>query len=537
MHSFHYFLLLASVLSSAASAVYSGFCYGSHWDSNTPKTYDDFKRAFESAKAIKGAGVTFNSARLFSSLQWGSDKPSSAFKAAIDTGTTLLLGIWIGAENTPKELSALDQAFQEHGKDLADLVVGIAVGSEDIFRGSGQCRDNNSGKPCANSASPEDVKSNITLVRKHISEASYAGLLEGKPIGHVDIGAYTLNEDVDFVGFTAYPYWNKDNIGNALKSFQGTLDLVQNKAGDKPAWIAETGWPLTGPSDRADANLSNMQTYWRDVGCSLFGKHNVWWFELERDTYHEVGYDWGVIDVNTRQQRIDFHCPGAADNGEPVPSTLITLPSASRSSAPSSSSSPTPSSIPVTPKSSSPTPTATPIADPASATTKPTVVVIQLECVTIAVIGQGQTVTVTTNTFTSSQACPSPPPVTIGGRQDQAPVDPANPSTTSPAVVNPPSSSWPPFQRSSSSVLPAPSPPPAVIPPTPQQSQSPTFAPFKPPQLASPAPTSPTTVPFVAPISADDTTLPGLQGLRRPRPDGGFRESVDGFKAPVRAGE
>ncbi|KAF2277051.1 glycoside hydrolase [Westerdykella ornata] len=340
MHYMHYSLLLTGSLSAAAE-VHSGFCYGSHWDSNTPKTYDDFKRGFESAKAIKGAGVTFNSARLFSSLQWGTtNEPSSAFKAAIDTGTTLLMGIWIGAESTPRELSAIDKAFEQYGEDLANLVVGISVGSEDIFRGSGQCRDNNSGKPCANAASPDDVKSNITLVRDHISRAFYADLLKDKPIGHVDIGAFTLNEGVDFVGFTAYPYWNKDTIENALGSFQGTMNLVQEKAGGKPAWIAETGWPVSGPSTRADANLENMQTYWREVGCSLFGKHNVWWFELERDTYHEVDYDWGVIDVNTRLPRIDFSCPGTADNGEPVP---ITPPARPPPSPPSPPPAPAPS--------------------------------------------------------------------------------------------------------------------------------------------------------------------------------------------------
>ncbi|KAF2751430.1 glycoside hydrolase family 17 protein [Sporormia fimetaria CBS 119925] len=409
MKAFKLLAVLAHCLGAAAQ-VHTGFCYGSHWDPATPKTYEDFKRAFEAAQKIEGAGVKFNSARLFSSLQWNSDKPIEAFQAAIDTNTTLLLGIWLGNGQEEAELKALDEAFAEHGEKLANLVVGVSVGSEDIFRNSEECEEEN-GTPCLG-ATVEEVKSNITVVRDHFASAPYADLMKDKPIGHVDIVKHTLLEDVDFIGATVYPFWNAEPIDEAEASFQGSMSSIEEDAGNIPVWITETGWPFSGPNiKQAEASTEDAQRYWTKIGCPLFGKYNVWWFELEDDAYNEE-YDWAVL-AKDRSPRIDFRCPNVG--------TSTTTPSGE----------PTTNAPPV---SKAPSPTTS---GPTSSAkqTPTTLTVTQTECVTVAVYGNKQTTTVATNTLKNSQVCVSPPPVTLAPSQVPVPPPSPNETTASPTPI------------------------------------------------------------------------------------------------------
>lgn len=116
----------------ASQPIYTGFSYGAFWSESEPKRYKDFLRQFTLARNLPNVPVPFTSARLYQAAQWGSpQEPSEAFQAAIETNTTLLIGLWLPVDN---ELIALDKAFEKHGQKLADLVIGIAVGNEDIYR-------------------------------------------------------------------------------------------------------------------------------------------------------------------------------------------------------------------------------------------------------------------------------------------------------------------------------------------------------------------------------------------------------------------
>lgn len=407
------------------AAVYTGFSYGSHWDADTEKTYDDFLRAFNDAKALPDVPVPFNSARLFTSIQWKTDSdPIAAFQAAIDTNTTLLLGIWL--PSITKELEALDKAFEKYGKELADLVVGISVGNEDIYRSSETCGQKENKQGCPGAASADEVTKQVAEVRQHIASSKYADLLQGKPIGHVDVAKNAAEpQGMDFVGMTAYPYWAGDDISNANKSFFDSLKGVQDRAGAIPVWIAETGWPLIGEQQKsAGASVENLQEYWAEVGCSLFGKYNVWWFELEDDS-NEVNMpeiDWGILDSKTRARRIDLRCPGkgrdpddpqavAPPSSNPPASTFITLPSPGQSKASQAS---------------------------ASGATRPstssdgirkTVYVTERVCVTVFDAGSGKMSTLGTTIFTD-RSCASPTPIIPGGQ----------PGSSSPTTLVPPHS-------------------------------------------------------------------------------------------------
>ncbi|KAJ4298182.1 hypothetical protein N0V90_006081 [Kalmusia sp. IMI 367209] len=295
--------------------IYTGFSYGAFWSENEPKFYKDFLRQFTLAKNLPNVPVPFSSARLYQIAQWGApQEPSEAFQAAIETNTTLLLGLWLPIDN---ELIALDKAFEKHGQKLVDLVIGISIGNEDIYRGSDECTQKEN-KPCQMAATADEVVANITYVKSIIQQKPWYKLFKSPPpIGHADIARNAALKEADFVGTNIFPFWHPDPIDKAWESFEISLTGIKKRAGNVPVWITETGWPSAGTNDTT-ASLDNMQKYWSTVGCSLFGKYTTFWFELEKDTHDPGNLDWGLIDIPSQEPKIkDLSCPS-----QPGPSTL-----------------------------------------------------------------------------------------------------------------------------------------------------------------------------------------------------------------------
>lgn len=305
---------------STGIQAYTGFSYGAFWPADEkPKTYADFLRHFKQAKDLPNVPVSFNSARLFQTGQWQNPTlPSEAFQAAIETNTTLLLGLWIST--MPNELIALDAAFKVHGQKLADLVVGISVGNEDIFRSSPECTKQNNGKPCDMQYTPAQVLDNVALVRDAMKKWNHL-FSSPPPIGHTDAAQNAAQglEPLDFMGTNVYPFWSNDPISKAGEIVKNILADVEKNASSKPVWITETGWPSSGQQGGTPAgSVENMRKYWVDVGCKYFGKRNIWWFQLEKDT--KDAFDWGILDANTHQPKFDLSCPVMAPSN-PVPPT------------------------------------------------------------------------------------------------------------------------------------------------------------------------------------------------------------------------
>lgn len=186
----HLFITYLFFLSSSAqltSKIYTGFNYGAFWtvEANVKKKAD-FLDGFNLAKNLT-AHIPFDSARLFTCKAAGTlDEPTEAFDAAVESNTNLLLGFWITPgkdtdspdENIKNEMTALEKGFKKHGQALSDLVIGLAVGSEDIYRaeeggGLGVISD--------------IVGQTIAQVKKGIAESFFAAYMKDKPIGHVDI--------------------------------------------------------------------------------------------------------------------------------------------------------------------------------------------------------------------------------------------------------------------------------------------------------------------------------------------------------------
>lgn len=345
-------LLLMPYIALAASKIYTGFNYGAFWSvGSNAKRKADFLDGFNLARNLS-TDISFDSARLFTCKEAGTlNDPTGAFDAAVETKTNLLLGFWItpqyrGAPNDDQvnhEMIALQKGFAKYGQALADLVIGLSVGNEDVYRWENTAESG---------VAADNVSRTIDKVRKSIAASPFARYMKDKPIGHIDTAQHAVVDGADFIGMTAYPYWNNEGIADAYRSFHYSLEDVKRRAGKRPVWIAEMGWPVQGPQRAgAIASAENLQKFWTDVGCSVFGLYNTFWFQLLRDSTFEQP-DWGLLDSKSHLPSIkNLKCPQAISNvttSSPISSvaTLSALPS--ESLAPVSSSSSSTESIPGT---------------------------------------------------------------------------------------------------------------------------------------------------------------------------------------------
>ena len=317
-----FYLLFNLQFALAASKIYTGFNYGAFWGTEaTAKKETDFLDGFNIAKNLS-TDIHFDSVRLFSCLATGTvNEPTGAFDAAVESKTNLLLGFWITPERRgdsnddliKNEMAALDKGFQKHGQVLADLVIGLSVGNEDIYRWENTVESG---------IAADGVVQMINKVKEAVAFSSFAQYMKDKPIGHIDTAQHAVVDGADFIGINTYPYWTNESIENAAASFTGTLESVKQQAGNRPVWITEVGWPFRGPQrSAAVASAENLQKFWTDVGCQLFGKYTLFWFELVTDSTPDQP-DWGLVDLPSRQSRInDLKCSTAIPSGAPVSSS------------------------------------------------------------------------------------------------------------------------------------------------------------------------------------------------------------------------
>lgn len=249
----------------STGGVHKGFNYGA----STNNAGTDFQTEFAAAQSLAGTSG-FNSARLYTMIEYGTtDTPSSAFQAAINTGTTLLLGIWCSAGQTmvTNELNALAAAVKQYPK-LNSLVVGISAGSEDLYR-----------YPSGTGASAATILSYISQTRTAMSTAGVSWSL-----GHVDTAniwqgsdGASLIDKIDWIGADIYPYYSSGSP-SSLSDFTSGMAVIPDS---KPVWVTETGWPTSGTfaSTSSVTGTGNAETYWKTVGCGhLFGMTNTWWY-------------------------------------------------------------------------------------------------------------------------------------------------------------------------------------------------------------------------------------------------------------------
>merc|ERR1711964_91496 len=212
--------VLASSLAApaAVATAYAGFNYGATDLSGATRGQSSYEEEFNAAKNLPGTNGAFSSARLYTSLQGDSTDPIEAIAAAVNTETSLLLGIWVsGNPNVDNEINAIKAAVDAHGDALVNLVAGISVGSEDVYR----ITDLGVASGAGPGVSPQGIADYVNQVRSGLEGTP----LSGKPVGHVDTYNTFANssgwmapviEAVDFIGMNGFPYF-EDTKPNSIE--------------------------------------------------------------------------------------------------------------------------------------------------------------------------------------------------------------------------------------------------------------------------------------------------------------------------------
>lgn len=312
-------LVAAGALAAGASAEnYLGFNSGNTLPDRSAKFKKDFEAEFRTAQNLENAPGKFNAVRLYTNIQaYSKDDPIEAFEAAIDTNTKLLLGIWTsGTDSIENEMSALQKAIDKYGDKFTDLVIGMSIGSEDLYRNSESGVKNKAGI----GADPDVLVRFINDYKK----AFGSGPLAKVPIGHVDTwDAWTNSSNkavvdaLDWIGVDEYPYYESgkgNHIKNAGRLFDRAYDAVAAAVGGKPIWVTETGWPTTGPTwDQAVPSVENAKYYWDEIGCrKLFGKVPTFWYNL-RDSNPDNEMKFAITKNLSTKPLFDLTCPTSFD--------------------------------------------------------------------------------------------------------------------------------------------------------------------------------------------------------------------------------
>lgn len=322
-------LAVAAMAAGAQASSYLGFSSGATLDDNTAKFKADFKAEFEAAQNLEGAPGTFNAVRLYTNIQsYSTNTPIEAFEAAIETNTYLLLGIWTSGTTTiQNELDALLTAVEQYGTNFTDLVIGMSIGSEDLYRNSVTGSQNNAGV----GANPDVIVDFINTYKEAVADTA----LSSVPIGHVDTwDAFTNSSNdavidaIDWLGVDEYPFYQgtvDNNITNAGTLFDEAYDATVAVAGGKPVWVTETGWPYSGDTwVDAVPSAENAKYFWDEVGCrKLFGQVNTFWYIL-RDGDSAQTVKFAITEDLSTTPRFNLTCPTTFDTPSSTASASAT---------------------------------------------------------------------------------------------------------------------------------------------------------------------------------------------------------------------
>ncbi|KAJ4312106.1 hypothetical protein N0V94_007627 [Neodidymelliopsis sp. IMI 364377] len=314
-------IIASAALLSTANAAIKGFNYGANFGNNAAKTVADFEYEFNDAKNLPGT-EGWTSARLYTMIQHGTTNTViEAIQAAINTKTTLLLGLWAsaGEESFNNEITALKAAIAQYGTAFTDLVVGISIGSEDLYRVSPDGAGGNPG------ADPSTLVNYIQQTRSAIAGTS----LSGAKLGHVDTWQVYVNasnnaviEALDWIGMDAYPYFQSsfsNGIGSASDLFFDAYNQTAAASQGKPVWVTETGWPVTGETvNLAVPSADNARIFWEDVTCKLVNENvNLYYYILQDVQWGNPSPSFGIKpggDLAQVSPLFDLSCPAAAKN-------------------------------------------------------------------------------------------------------------------------------------------------------------------------------------------------------------------------------
>jgi len=242
--------LLAAPLAVSASGTL-GFALGMVNPDNSCKSTSDYEADFAALAPYTKL------VRMYSACQCNSS--SAVIPAAKSAGFQVLLGVW---PDTTDSYNCDVAALQATVPGNEDVVYGITVGSETLYRGS---------------VTAQQLLTYIQDVQK---------LFPTLTIGTADSwNKYAdgtadplITGGVKLLLCNAFSYWQAQVIGNATATYfddmAQAIGHIQQVAGSIDAvhvMTGETGWPTDGGTNygAAIAGTANAATYWKSGVCGM----------------------------------------------------------------------------------------------------------------------------------------------------------------------------------------------------------------------------------------------------------------------------
>jgi len=306
-----YFLLLISfaVTATAVPVALYGLNYntrqGPDWDPNKCKSREQVLVDLTVLQRLTSR------VRILSLADCGQGE--IVMDVAKELGLKVMLGLWVSKYEPIFELEKSVLASMLDRGLIDDMVIGITVGSEAIYR--------------------EDVtiQENIDYmvqVKDMCVNASLADL----PVSIVDIAPKynyhpELTAAVDVVVTNSFPFWESVPIENAtdylIKEIYPIKDQTANQ--NRDVILGETGWPGAGSNEDVGVGSPELQTkYFTQFFCRMdrelnwkyyyfSGLNNDWRQELDPDNTIEGTWGFLYADLTLKPHfaNLAFSCPGS----------------------------------------------------------------------------------------------------------------------------------------------------------------------------------------------------------------------------------
>jgi len=174
-------------------------------------------------------------------------------------------------DDFPRELAKMQQ-LKSMGYSF-DHIIGVTVGSEDIYRNDNDATKNNL----------------ISAVKQTKAMLQSLGVTN-VPVTHTDVyfkQPADLVAEMDVVMFNAFTFWEGSTPQDGLAAMQNHFSYMQTIAQGKTIWLGETGWPTQGDRQAyAVPSVENQQIYLQSFVCWANSANiNYFWFEANDEQW------------------------------------------------------------------------------------------------------------------------------------------------------------------------------------------------------------------------------------------------------------
>ncbi|KAF1996827.1 glycoside hydrolase family 17 protein [Amniculicola lignicola CBS 123094] len=266
------FSILAATLAATPAIVSAakgsqGFALGTKQASGECKTSQDYEDDFDAIASQSDAKIVRGYAAQ------DCDFAKNILPAAKSKGFKVLLGIWPDVEES---FEGGKDAIAEVASDYTDVIYGVTVGSETLYRGN---------------FTGSELHDKIEAVRKALPKGMKIGTADSWNKYADGTADAVITGGADLILINAFAFWQGASNENATHVYLDDMyqsvshieKLVEQAGIAMPEiWNGETGWPTAVGTDydEAKGGIENAKLFFQNGFCSLLDwGYNAFYFE------------------------------------------------------------------------------------------------------------------------------------------------------------------------------------------------------------------------------------------------------------------